>query len=318
MRFAAAKVCNARFHAQAARCSSMTIRLYVALLSMIVVCTPVLARDLVVDNLRGSDSQNDRGLAPGKPSYGPYRSISRALISAQPSDRIIITNTGKPYRECISLVGTQHSGTEWMPFEIVGNGATLDGSIMTTMDDWEQVRDDIWSMKRTPPGYGMLTRGGELLDLRPIPAGNSLTNLGPLNWTRTAGTIYFRGEANRGPFDYSLEVSHQTTGVTLYDVQFVVIQDLVVRGFRVDGINAHDRVDQVRLKNVTALQNGRSGITVAGASTLGIADSLLHQNGQSQLRVEGRGVAVVSRVEMRETVGVKTIKEGKGQVLVEP
>lgn len=293
----------------------MTIRLLVAFMALMLATPLAVAADLIVDNVRGSDSQNDRGLVPGKPSFGPYRSINRALISALPGDRVIIKNTGKPYRECISLVGTQHSGTAASPFEIIGNGATLDGSITTTMADWESLRGDLWELRHTPPGYGLLTSRGELLDYKPMAAGTSLTMLEPRSWTRIGPTIFFRGDRQLGPFDLSLEVSNQTTGITLYDVQYVVISNLVVRGYRIDGINAHDRVDQVRLVNVTSRHNGRSGVTVAGASTVGITGSTLELNGLAQLRAEGRAIAYVDTLKLSDQLGKKTLTEDKSQII---
>lgn len=293
----------------------MTIRLLVAFVALLLATPLALARDLYVDNVRGSDSQNDRGLVSGKPTFGPYRSINRALISAMPGDRIVIKNTGKPYRECISLVGTKHSGTAAAPFEIIGNGATLDGSITTTMADWENLRGDIWELRHTPPGYGILTSSGELVDYKPMAPGTSLTQLEPRSWTRIGPKMFFRGDRQFGPFDLSLEVSQQTTGITLYDVQYVVISDLVVRGYRIDGINAHDRVDQVRLVNVTSKHNGRSGVTIAGASNVGISGSTLQLNGLAQLRAEGRAIAYVDNVQLSDTLGKETITEDKGQII---
>lgn len=293
----------------------MTIRLFVAFLALIVVTPYVNARDLIVDNLRGNDSQNDRGLLAGTPTYGPYKTINRALLAAQPGDRIIIKNTGKPYRECISLVGTQHSGTTLVPFEIIGNGATLDGSYATSFMDWENVKGDIWELGKTPPGYGLLTSGSTLVSYKPVTEGTSLTTLAPQSWTRIGAKIYFRGDGLLGPADFSLEVCDQTTGITLYDVEHVIISDLVVRGYRIDGINAHDRVDQVRLVNITSTLNGRSGVTVAGASSVGVVNSKLELNGKAQLRVEARGIAYTDKLTLSDELGVKSLTEDKGQII---
>ena len=55
-------------------------------------------------------------------------------------------------------------------------------------------------------------------------------------------------------------------GITLYEVRNVVIRDLIVQGFQLDGINAHDGVFDALLKKVTCRGNARSGICVGGAS----------------------------------------------------
>jgi hypothetical protein len=297
----------------------MTVRLFAAcLVALFIVPTTVpkegAAKDLVVDNVRGNDSQNDRGLVAGPASFGPYRSINRALAAAFPGDRIILVNTGKPYRECISLVGFDHSGSPSRPFEIVGNNATLDGSRSPSYDDWRPVRDDIWQLITTPPGHGILTLDGNALKNKPLDSGTSLSELEPLSWTRVGPRIYFCCERNRGPFDYSLEVSDQTTGITLYDVSNVVIRDLNVRGYRIDGINAHDRVSGAVLLNVRSFQNGRSGITVAGASEMSIRQTVAEQNGMSQLRVEGRGAARLIDTKLDESLGKAIVKVDAGVV----
>jgi hypothetical protein len=71
-------------------------------------------------------------------------------------------------------------------------------------------------------------------------------------------------------------------------VQGVVIADLVVQGFQIDGINAHDQVDDCRLVNVTARGNGRSGVAAAGASHIALDGCLIGDNGTSQLYTEGQ------------------------------
>lgn len=298
----------------------MTFRFVAACLATMLFCPALVhqlasATDLVVDNVRGNDSQNDRGLVAGPASFGPYRSINRALAAALPGDRIVLVNTGQPYRECISLTGFDHSGSPSRPFEIVGNNATLDGTREPSYDDWQFVGDDIWQLAKTPPGYGLLTVEGEALTKLAISTGTSLSELTPLSWTRVGPHIYFRGERNRGPFDYSLEISDQTTGITLYDVQNVVIRDLNVRGFRIDGMNAHDRVYGAVLLNVRSFQNGRSGITVAGASEMTIRQSTAEQNGVSQLRVEGRGAARLVDTKLGESAENAVLKLDKGIVI---
>ena len=291
----------------------MSIRLLATALLLLVAAGIVDARDLVVDNVAGSDSQNDRGQVYGPITNGPYLTINRALRAAMPGDRIVLTNTGEPYRECVSLVGWKHSGMPGKPFEIVGNGATLDGSAAPADQRWQHVGQDTWELVPSPPGYGLLTMGGKPLEHQTLPEGN-LNNLQPLSWTRQGPRIYFRSQPNYGPFQYPLEVSDQTTGLTLYDVHHVVIRDLVVRGYRIDGININDRCAEISVLGVTTRQNGRSGITLAGASDAKIGATLSEQNGESQLRVEGRAVAYLGNVDFVAGKAEETVREGAGRV----
>ncbi len=271
------------------------------------------AADLVVDNVNGSDYQNDRGLLAIPPSFGPYRTIARALAAAGPGDRVILTKTDQPYRECVSLHGFDHSGTPTAPFTIVGNGATLDGSEPANPLAWQsqQRGSGLWEYIRTPPGAGLLLLPGQPLNRVQADDGLvQLADLKPLQWTRQNGQFYLRTPVDRGPRDYPLQVTVQTTGITLYDVDHVVIENLTVRGFRLDGINAHDRATHVRLRNVTTIENGRSGVSVGGASRVRLEASTTGQNGVAQLRTEGRGELTLQNVTADDTTAPAVDSEG--------
>jgi hypothetical protein len=73
----------------------------------------------------------------------------------------------------------------------------------------------------------------------------------------------------------------------MYEVRHVVIRDLIVQGFQLDGINAHDGVFDALLKRVTCRGNARSGISIGGASRVQIDECLVGGNGEAQLRTEG-------------------------------
>jgi hypothetical protein len=287
--------------------------LAVAAASVLAVTSLSQARDLVVDNVNGNDAQNDRGKVPGPASFGPYRTIERALLGASPGDRIILTNTGEPYRECIALMGPQHSGSPGAPFEIVGNGATLDGTLAPLPQNWREVGRGIWQLHPSPPGYGLLIQDGNVLPEQVID-GVDLTELRPLHWTRSGANIFFRTEENRGPFDYPLDVTSLSTGITLYDVEHVTIRDLTVRGYRLDGINVHSRSREIAILDVTTRHNGRAGLTIAGDCQARIGASLSEANGSAQLRVEGRGVARLGNVKLGEGIGAATVVVDAGRV----
>ena len=106
------------------------------------------ARTLYVNNRVGSDRFN--GVAPEAVNRqtGPVATIGRALKLAKRSDIISLADTGVPYYESISLVGTRHSGTGERPFMIVGNGATLSGAIAVPETAWQQVGKDLWKLKQ--------------------------------------------------------------------------------------------------------------------------------------------------------------------------
>ena len=90
-------------------------------------------------------------------------------------------------------------------------------------------------------------------------------------------------EPEKLPGVYNLTYAHRQTGITLFHVGGVAIVNLTVQGFRIDGINAHNSAREVYLTGVTSRGNGRSGITVGGASQVEIDVCTLGNNGRAQL-----------------------------------
>ena len=119
------------------------------------------------------------------------------------------------------------------------------------------------------------------------PADLGLPPLKPREWCMFQRDVYFRPEGGRTPYSYRLEYCALPVGITMYEVRNVVIRELIVQGFQLDGINAHDGVFDALLKKVTCRGNARSGICVGGASRVQIVDCLVGGNGEAQLRTEG-------------------------------
>ncbi|WP_145345802.1 hypothetical protein [Rosistilla ulvae] len=284
-------------------------------LALTIACwTPfAMARELVIDNVSGSDYQNDRGLVAGAASFGPYRTIMRALLVAQAGDSIVLTKTGVPYRECISLNGTKHSGTPMFPFRIVGNGAVLDGSTTPRRDGWEVVSGDLYRYVPPRPGYGQMMLGGRALP-RFITRDGNFVSMPEGHWAHWNGRMFYRPPAGKSPLDEALEITSEAVGITMYDVENVIITDLTIRGYRLDGINAHDKANDVQLIGIASRHNGRSGISVGGSSSVTIGASLCELNGVAQLRTEGQSQTYLANVDLAEGVGTPLVNEG-GSVL---
>ena len=102
-------------------------------------------------------------------------------------------------------------------------------------------------------------------------------------WCLLDGQIYFCVDLTKLPSDYHLSYAHERTGITLYHVDHVRIADLTVQAFQIDGIDLHNTARNVSLIGVTCRGNGRSGVTVGGASLADIDHTLLSDNGQQQL-----------------------------------
>ena len=106
------------------------------------------ARDIFVDNLGGDDKCSGLHTRPQADASGPVRTIAKALRPAQAGDHVVLAKSAQPYHECVSLVGTRHSGAgRLMPFVLDGNGAVLDGSTPIPVEGWSFYRDNIFRFR---------------------------------------------------------------------------------------------------------------------------------------------------------------------------
>jgi len=226
-----------------------------------------LGRDIYVNNVAGDDRANGRESEPGHGMSGPVRTLAKALRICGKADRIVLANAGQPYHESLSLSAGKHWGFPSQPFTIVGNGTILDGTRPVNPRAWEFVGRDVFSFQPTSLAYQQLYLAGKPAARRlfAIPDSTPLA-LQPLEWMLHEGNLFFRPEKNMLPEDYDLSYMALQTGITLYHVRNVRIENLVVQGFRQDGINLHDGCNNCVLVNVTSRGNGRSGISVGGSS----------------------------------------------------
>jgi hypothetical protein len=266
------------------------------------------ARNIYVDNL-GGDNHLDGSFARAvSTSSGPVRTIGKALKLAMPSDRIVLANTSVPYRESITLQCERWSGAFSQPLEIDGNGAILDGSIPVPADDtWQHVSGDTFRFQPKRMAFQQLFIAG-----RPVtrlqPA--MVSELKPLEWCLLEGWIYFRTEPTKLPQAYALACAGDPAGITLYKVHNVVIRNLIVQGFQLDGINAHDGVRRARLVNVTCRGNGRSGVCVANGSRLELDGCTLGDNGAGQLWLEGYSSTQVFNSQLIPNTAPDIVRQG--------
>ncbi len=245
---------------------------------------PAVGRDIFVDNTGGDDRSTGQQPRNTVDRSGPVQTIAKALWLAASGDAIVLAKTDQPYRESISLVGSRHSGTARQPFVIRGNGAILDGSAPVPPGAWANHEGPVFRFR--PPQMGAQQL---FLDDRPatrVFAGRSAGGppaLEPRQWCLLDGQIYFCVELTKLPGDYKLSYAHDQTGITLFHVDHVLIADLTVQAFQLDGVSLQNSARNVSLVGVTCRGNGRSGIAVGGASLVNIDRSLLGNNGQAQL-----------------------------------
>lgn len=271
---------------------------------------------IYVDNVAGDDLL-DGGAAVSDAGSGPVRTIRKALRVVQSGDRIVLANTGEAYRETISLSDRRHSGNAVSPFIIDGQGAVLEGADPVPPDAWENYRGAVFRFRPPRSSFQRLFLEGKPAVERKIdPAAHRLPELAPLEWYRRDAHIYFRVEQEKLPEAYPLSYSARQTGITLYHVHDVLITNLVVQGFRLDGVNVNDGVRDCELIDVTSRGNGRSGVTVAGSSKLGLAHCVLGDNGEAQLRVEGQSSTVIEASELIANTAPAVLRRG-GKLVID-
>ncbi len=256
-----------------------------ALAALVLLASPsARAREIYVDNAAGDDSFTGSQRRATFDLSGPVRTITRALQLAQSGDRIVLAANEEPYRESITLAGSRLSGYAQRPLVIEGNGAVLDGSAPVPPDAWQRCRGPVFRFE--PPGkaYQQLFLAGRPAARVAVgtPA-QGPPELEALQWCLAGGFIYFCVEPSKLPDEYELTYARLRTGITLYHVRRVAVVDLTVQGFQLDGIQAANSARDVYLAGLTCRGNGRSGITVGGASKVEIDISLVGNNGEAQL-----------------------------------
>ena len=267
-----------------------------------------------VNNRTGDDSRDGRSEAISGAS-GPFRSIGRALRAAGAGDRVILAKTAEPYRESITLQGGDHSGIPLAPFMIVGNGAVLDGRREVPAGGWEFVRGHLFRFQPERMSFQTLYVGEKIAERVMVEAqATELPELAPLQWCLWRGYIYFRVEPNKLPSAYTIYSGGLPDGITLYEVRNVIVTDLTIRGFQLDGCNAHDGVRSAMLTGVTAEGNGRSGFSVGGASRLILKQCDARKNGVAQFRTEGYAKTRIQDCRFESGPGVEVAKHDHASV----
>ncbi len=269
------------------------------------------AIDFFVDNVGGDDRFDGSGPSSRGDGIGPFQTIGRALRRAGKGDRIHLANTVQPYRESITLESGRHSGVAGQPFEIVGNGATLEGLEPVPPRVWRHVGEGVFRFQPLLTSHQMLFLDGKLADRVPAEAGQpQRPPLAERQWCLCSRHLYFRPAEGKLPADYALAFTALPVGITLYEVRNVLIRDLIVQGFQLDGINAHDGAYQVAIRNVTCRGNGRSGISIGGASQVEIDGCLIAANGTAQVRAEGFSHTKITRSQLPDITAPALLRLG--------
>lgn len=234
---------------------------------------------IYVDNLRGDNVADGSNPTTVDFTSGPVRTISRGLQLIQLGGTLNIANNGQPYYESLELVGGRLSGSPLSPLVIEGNGAELNGSFPVPPAAWRKVEEQLWKFTPFRKGHYQLILENKALPETSVPPNSRrLPELPEGHWAAWRGDIYLRTSTLEVPTDLDLWFAVRSMGVTLYDVHDVVVRNLKVRQFRIDGFNAHDRCKNIVLENITSEENGRAGVTAAGTSFVTMENPTIKNN----------------------------------------
>ncbi|MFO7908203.1 MAG: right-handed parallel beta-helix repeat-containing protein [Planctomycetota bacterium] len=295
----------------------MHFRQWVIVAVFCVQVVPLWARDIYVNNVAGSDRNDGSAPEASSDATGPYRTITRALRAAQKGDRVILAETGTPYRESITLQGGKQSGIRQIPFELIGNNAVLDGTRPVPAGAWTHYMDTLFRFRPPKVSFQLLYLDGKPAKRREVNTREEIEDLDRLEWCLFKQHVYFRVEDGRLPQTYELSFTGLQVGITLYQVRHVVIRDLVIQGFQLDGVNAHDGVYNVTLTGLNSRGNARSGISIGGASQVRVEACLVGNNGAAQVRTEGACRAQLEGCDLLDNTAPRIVRDG-GKVVVNP
>lgn len=277
------------------------------------------ADDLFVNNESGDDRNTGQPLANSTYNAGPVRSIGRALQLANPGDRIFIEKTDTPYYESLSLEGWRLSGAGSAPFQIIADeGTILDGTKAVPVDEWQHVGGGVFRFQPQRMAFQQLYLDGKPAERVLANDRYTIPELQPGQWALVGGWMYFQVDEQQTPAQYDLRYCYHQTGITLYSLDHVVIRGLTVQGFQLDGINAHDTVTRCDIIGCKLRGNGRSGLSVGGASRVTVASTIAGANGAAQVRTEGYCRLAINSCRLLESPGTgPAIESDGGTILVD-
>jgi hypothetical protein len=231
------------------------------------ICASVVFADVHVNQDTGND-QSD-GQAPER----AVKTLHRAVAIRKPADRIIIHNTTTPYRESLELIGQM--GTPDQPLVIEGNGAVLEGLVITQPREWKDEGKGIISTAWGADwGFTVVADGKEgnrAASLDKMEPGESFGDY-------TAHRGYYRLLPSQSIDKTRLETPRGFCGVCIDDSSHIIIRNLICQYFWNDGFNIQGDSQDIRLEDIVGRFNGDEGVSAHGTADVTVIGADLHHN----------------------------------------
>ena len=228
-----------------------------------------------VNNKTGNDGNDGQG--DGK----AFATFARTVKACKTSDKIVIANTGIPYRERLSLVNL--GGTPAKPFIIEGNGAVLSGFRAIQASEWKKAGENLYfielDMKWFYPSksYFLCSDGKRI---RRSTKASKAEGLKPGEWLPAKDGIYFKCD------DGKTIDSCQITGVTLIcalimirDSSYITCRNVVTEYSADDGIDGFGDSRGLYFENIESRNNGDQPVSFHDFSEATVRNCWFHHNG---------------------------------------
>lgn len=290
-----------------------------------------------VNNCVGADANN--GLAAQQKSDGgdgPVATITRALALVPVGGCISIANTGRDYREAVS-VQKLFKGRAATPLVIDGHGATVSGLMTIPAARWTQVKDDLyvyaggraggvrapmpnsnWLAFTRHQGWFTEPQAPRIFFLNgaPAPHVTRLADIPPGGFfyeTQDGRKVYFRLPAGKALSDCAIDIP-QNTGV-LVDDDYVVVRNLASRYSQDDGFSGFWGIGDV-FENCNASDNCDQGFSFHGTSVTVIDGGVIERNGGCGIADVMSSFTVYRNVVVRDNMFAGALLQGLGHSLL--
>ncbi len=244
-----------------------TLKLIVMLISF----SFATAADIYVNQEIGSDTSDGKTRDVAGAS-SPFKTINRAIEQALPGDIIHIIPTDKPYCQGIEI-NNKHGQSD-KPIIIDGHGVTLSGSGDISEGQYTAVSPGLWRhtnpVSATNVGFvsryffvidGKINRMGQC-SKGPCQPFMSIENLKEGQWTyiKTEDAYYIKLSPAKSIKDVKVPVICNMVWIR-GDSAYITIRNLNVKHSWNDGFNFYDKVSNIRLENISAIECGDDGFS---------------------------------------------------------
>lgn len=243
---------------------------------------PTLAPTIHVHPSLGDDAWN--GLSADRSGNdGPVRTFAGAMRLLKPGHALRLA-AGQTFRETLHItVG----GTPEAPLIIEGQGAIIDLGVDVTQGPWT-ADGQAWILDRTEPDWG----NAAVWQMARLFVGSSAicpidprrgALLQPGQCERTAeGKLRVMFPARESPTSghrIIMTAPFGQSAVAIAGRSNITIRDLTCRYSGNDGVNIHNKAQNIRLHRITAEFNADEGISAHGQSVVEAEDCIVAFNG---------------------------------------